>query len=451
VQADQAGDFFYDAAPPVTRTFAVSKVDQTIDFGALADKTMLESPVTVGATSSSGLPVSFSTTTSAVCSVDGTDVTLLGPGDCMVQADQAGDSDYNPAPAVTKTFTVTKAAQTIDFGALADKTTADSPVAVGASASSGLPVSFTTTTPAVCTVTAAGTAVTLVAAGLCMVKADQAGDSRYTPAPSVSQSFNVARPSQTITFGPLADKTMLDSPVKVSATASSGLAVAFSSTTPSVCTAGGKAGATITLVAPGLCTVKADQAGNASFGPAPSVSQSFTVAKAAQTIAFAPLAGRTYGTASFSVSATASSGLAVAFSTTTPSVCTVGGKNGAAVTMTGVGVCTVKADQAGNSLYGAAPSVTQSFTVSKANQTITFGQIANKRLGQSPVVVSASASSGLAVAFSTTTPGVCTSGGANGATITLVASGTCTVVANQGGSAVYNPAASVVRSFTVKP
>jgi len=82
---------------------------------------------------------------------------------------------------------------------------------------------------------------------------------------------------QTVTFGVLAARTLAQSPVTVAATASSGLAVSFSSLTPAVCTSGGLQGATITLVAVGTCTVQADQAGNATFNPAPSVPQSFTV------------------------------------------------------------------------------------------------------------------------------------------------------------------------------
>jgi phosphodiesterase/alkaline phosphatase D-like protein len=83
--------------------------------------------------------------------------------------------------------------------------------------------------------------------------------------------------AQTITFGALSSKTLAQSPVTVTATASSGLAVTFSTTTPSVCTSGGTNGATVTLTAVGTCTVKADQAGNATFAAAPSVLQSFTV------------------------------------------------------------------------------------------------------------------------------------------------------------------------------
>src|SRR5262249_54760040 len=60
-----------------------------------------------------------------------------------------------------------------------------------------------------------------------------------------------------------------------------------------------------------------------------------------------------------------------------------------------------------------ASAMSDSFTVARGNQTISFGALADKRFDQGPVPVSATASSGLAVTFSSTTPSVCTSGGAN--------------------------------------
>jgi len=68
---------------------------------------------------------------------------------------------------------------------------------------------------------------------------------------------------------------------------------------------------------------------------------------------------------------------------------------------------------------------------------------------QSPVTVVASASSGLAVSFTTTTPAVCTAGGTNGSSLSLLVSGTCTVQANQAGSGLYNAAPAVQQSFSV--
>lgn len=69
----------------------------------------------------------------------------------------------------------------------------------------------------------------------------------------------------------------------VTATASSGLAVTFTSPTPTVCT---HAGATLTFVAEGSCSVVADQAGDANFLAAPSQTQNLTVIAAPVTWAF---------------------------------------------------------------------------------------------------------------------------------------------------------------------
>ncbi len=256
----------------------------------------------------------------------------------------------------------------------------------------------------------------------------------------MSQSFTVGKADQTITFGALSNKPAGAADFAVSATASSGLTVTFSSTTTGVCTV---SGSTVHLVTTGTCTIKADQAGNATYNAAPSVSQSFTVGKASQTITFGALSNKPVTAADFTVSATASSGLAVTFSSTTTGVCTV---SGSTVHLVTTGTCTIKADQAGNANYNAAPSVSRSFSVTKVNQTITFGALADKQLGAADFSVSATASSGLAVSFSSTTSGVCT---VSGSTVHLVTTGTCTIQASQAGNATYNAATPVSQSFTV--
>jgi len=90
--------------------------------------------------------------------------------------------------------------------------------------------------------------------------------------------------------------------------------------------------------------------------------------QAPQSITFGTLPGHAYGTAPFPVSATASSGLTVSFSSDTPDVCTASGQT---VTIAAAGTCTIRASQPGNTSYLAAPDVTQSFTVSQAALSIT--------------------------------------------------------------------------------
>ncbi len=83
------------------------KLDQTITFGALADKTYGDAPFAVSATASSGRPVSFSASDS--CTVSGTTVTITGAGSCTITASQAGNDSYNAAPSVSQGFSIAKA------------------------------------------------------------------------------------------------------------------------------------------------------------------------------------------------------------------------------------------------------------------------------------------------------------------------------------------------------
>ena len=99
---------------------------------------------------------------------------------------------------------------------------------VSATASSGLPVSFA----AAGNCTVSGSTIHLTGAGSCTVTASQSGDATYAPATPMSRSFAIGKAGQTITFGPLADKTFGDPDFTVSATASSGLAVSFAATRP---------------------------------------------------------------------------------------------------------------------------------------------------------------------------------------------------------------------------
>ena len=169
----------------------------------------------------------------------------------------------------------------------------------------------------------------------------------------------VGNTSQTITFAPLSAVTYGASPFQISASSSSGLTVSFASTTSAVCTT---AGSTITIVAPGLCSIVASQEGNATFAAAATVTQILTV-RQSQTITFGALSNVAYGASPFTISATVNSQLAVSFASTTPPVCTV---SGSTVTILAVGTCSITASQAGNANYAAATPVTRSFTVSAA-------------------------------------------------------------------------------------
>lgn len=91
-----------------------------------------------------------------------------------------------------------------------------------------------------------------------------------------------------------------------------------------------------------------------------------------QTISnFNTIPTKTYGDLTFTVSATASSGLDVVFTSSNTAVATCTGTNGTTVTIVGAGNCEIRANQAGNAFYNAAPQVVQNLTVNTKTINVT--------------------------------------------------------------------------------
>ena len=144
----------------------------------------------------------------------------------------------------------------------------------------------------------------------------------------------------------------------VTANASSLLGVAI--TTSGECSGSGTGSALITMTSgTGSCTVKYDQTGDGTYSPAPQVTETTTAQKAGQTITVTNHApGSSAYDASFPVSATASSGLAVAIIAS--GACSGGGIGSETITMTCANVpCIVHYNQAGDSNYDAASEITE--------------------------------------------------------------------------------------------
>jgi hypothetical protein len=463
VDANQAGDASYLAAPQVRQSFAVGLVAQAISFTSTPPSGALvgDPAYVVSATSSSGLPVIFTADASSagVCTVSGSTVSLVGAGTCVIDADQSGNGTYQAAAQVQQSFAIATpslSVQSINFTSASPSGAAvGGTYAVAATASSGLSVTFSVAPASAGVCTIAGATVSFVGTGTCTINANQAGDASYQAAPQVQQSFAVGLAAQTISFtsAPPVSPVIGDPAYTVTATATSGLAVTFSATAGSagICTV---SGATVSFIGAGTCTINANQSGNGAYQAAPQVQQSFTVSTPSaspQTINFTstPPSGVAVGGAPYTVTATASSGLAVAFSIDASSagVCTLAG---ATVSFVGVGTCTIDANQAGDASYQAAAQVQQSIAVGVTPQTISFTSPppGGAVVGDPDYTVAATATSGLAVTFTVTagSAGVCT---ISGATVTLVGAGTCTINANQAGNGTYGAAPQVQQSFAV--
>lgn len=176
---------------------------------------------------------------------------------------------------------------------------------------------------------------------------------------------------------------------------------------------------------------------------------SSTVSKANQTITFASTNSKTFGDANYAPGATsASSGaIPITYASSNTSVATIVSSQ---INIVGVGSSTITASQAGNSNYNAAADVTQTLTVVKANQSITFASTNTKTYGDADYAPGAtSATSGTnAITYASSNASVATIVSGQ---IHVVGPGTTTITASQSGNTNYNAAADATQTLTVNP
>ena len=438
---------------------ATPKGNQTLTFTNPGAQNFGTTP-TLTATSTSGLTASFSSSTTGVCTItSGGALTFVTAGSCTIDADQAGDGTWNAATTASQTFSVNAIAPGAPTIGTATAGNADATVTFTAPASSGgssITGYTVTANPGGFTGTGAGSPITV--SGLTngvsytfTVTATNAAP--LTGAASAASNAVVPRAGQTITFANPGSQNFGTSPnlsvLGGGASATSGLPVAFSSSTSGVCTI--TSGGVLTFVTAGTCTVNADQAGDGSFLAAPQVSRSFTVVPiipGAPTIGTA-MAGDTQASVAFTAPVN-TGGTAITGYTVTVSPADVAPVNGASSPIVVTGLTngqpytfTVTADNSA----GTGPSSAASNSITPAaTQTITFNNPGAQDF-DTTLTLTATSDSGLTPTFTSSTTAVCTI--TTGGALTFVAAGTCTINADQSGNGSYLAAGQVSRTFTV--
>jgi hypothetical protein len=440
VNADQIGNSDYSAATRIFQTFAVAIGSQTVTITSAAPPApIVGGPTyTVTAAASSQLPVgvTVAVSTSSICSISGNVVSFLAVGRCTLQADQAGNTNYLAAAQVLQTFGVGLTAQSITVtSSPSGSVVGGTPYTIIASASSGLipVVTIDVSTATICSAT--GNAVTFLAAGNCLINIDQGGNATFNSAPQVVQQTVVGKGTQVLSVSTTAPAAAVGgamyAPVGVS---SAGLSVLLAIDPSSVSVCSMSLGV-VSFFGQGNCRVALSQSGSFNYNAATGF-QDVAVGKGSQTVSFssspggAQVAGPTY-----TVAATASSGLAVTFGSVNVTVCTVAGN---VVTFVAVGNCAISASQSGTSNWNPAVTVTQTFAVFKGTQSLSFTSTApvGAIVNGAAYTVTGTSSSGLTVVFSIdfTATSICT---ISGNQVNFIGGGICVVNADQSGSSLY--------------
>ena len=224
--------------------------------------------------------------TGSACSVTSAGaVTILAVGTCQITASQAGNSTYAAATPVVETLTVNPAADVITIPpTVPSTTTVGANVTIGATTTSGLPPTYTSTTPAFCSVSSTGV-ITATAIGTCSVSVTQPAAGNYAAATPQTVTLTVSGATNTITFPALPNTPFTSTPPVTAATATSGQPVTYSTATAacSVTPSG-----VVTFNSIGTCSITANQAATGTYAAATPVTQSFLIMPGVDAIVVPP-------------------------------------------------------------------------------------------------------------------------------------------------------------------
>ncbi len=423
----------------VMSTLAATGLNQTITFDAIPAKKFGDNSFALQSTSSSGLPVSFKSSDPSIAMISGNNVTITGAGTVTITAVQKGNNIYLPSQRITQTLVVAKATQAITFNALANHTYGDQPFLLSAVSGSGLPVTFTSNNAAVAAV--AGNQVTITGIGSATITAQQTGDNNYLPAQPVDRILLIGKMPQSIIFDAPRAHTCGDAPFLLAATSDAGLPITFTVDDPSIASV---AGQTLTILNEGSVTITATQSGGDTFLPAVPVQRTLTVSKKNQQITFSPLNNMLFGDAPVTLNASSTSGLDVVMSSSDQQIASI---NGQQMNIAGAGTVTITASQPGNECFSQAAPVSNTFSVAKASQIITFTDPGNKKMGDPDFQLIAQSNSAEPLIFSSSDDNKID---VTGSLARLAGPGRVVLRVDQTGTADYMPA-NASRSICVVP
>lgn len=362
---------------PYPGTVVLSR--QSITFPDIADVTYGASPITLTATASSGLPVTYSVSDAAGLSISGTTLTFKKAGTYTIKVNQGGNSAYFPAPEVSQIVTVEKKALTVTASNATRIYNKVNPTFAVTYAGfiTGESSSVLTTQPTITT-----TATQASNVGTYAITASNGAALNYAIS-YLPGTLTITKGTVTLVINTNLNRLTTDVPFQLSVTALeqgttnvvTGLPLGYakqSGTSVTSISAGGLvtlSGTTGTSVA--LFTVGA----NTNYYQVTNTVRDIVVtsgALTAQAITFNALAAKTYGDGTSTLSATGGgSGNPVTFTSNDPSIATCTGTNGTTLTIVSAGLVNIVANQAGNGSFEDAPAVVRQLTVNKKALQVT--------------------------------------------------------------------------------
>lgn len=328
-----------------------------------------------------------------------------------------------------------KEVQVISVSPISPKTFGDDEFDINASSSAGLGLTYSRISGPI---EINGSKVSIKGAGEAKILVRQDGNNTYHETEQII-TFNIAKASQTINEVSIPQKTYGDDNFILTVRASSGLPVALRVESGNVALNNNE----VSINGTGNVVITASQSGSENYLAATAKTIRFNIAKAPQSINFPAIDNKVYGDGPLSLNPSASSELTVNINVLEGNVQWSEGQ----LVLLSAGRVTLRASQAGNENYLAAPPLERSFEVAKADQEIFFDEIYDRDLADPPLALEAYSSvEGLEVSFRLI-EGDAEISESN--VLTVNNTGNIIVEAFQPGNNNYNEAVSKQQSFFV--
>jgi len=221
------------------------------------------------------LSLVVSSSTPSTCSTDGKELKLIATGNCTFKVSTTKTKDYAAKESLQiVTITAARSKPELLMSMIANQTAKNLPKMIEifrVFSPTGVYVMPKATTPTVCI--ASGFYVQIISGGACTLTYQSEANTSYLASELYKVSFEVTRDPQTITFAPATTADVTAKNLSLTATASSGGAVTFSSTPTENCTI---SGSTLNLLKVGNCVITASQTGTSTLAPV-SVSATITL------------------------------------------------------------------------------------------------------------------------------------------------------------------------------
>jgi uncharacterized protein YjbI with pentapeptide repeats/uncharacterized protein YjdB len=443
ITATQAASGNYTGGS-VTASLVVSPIAPTISTWTLSSVSFGVAPFTLSVPSSNSTGTfAYESLNTAVATVSGNTVTVVGAGTATIRATQEASGNYTGG-SVTASLVVNS---TLSNFSVDSKRYGDVPFNLTNpnSVYSNEPFIFTIVgDTTVATIGGdGGRTVTILKAGETIIKATQAATQEHLEL-NITASFIVAKLTPVITLASIT-KTYGDAsfnlvPSSTNTDISGGGGFSFSSNDSTVASIFDTSYVSITGV--GSATITITQSATTNFTDA-SNTVMLTVNKATPVLSTLTVSStRTYGSAPISALTlpTSISNGAITYSSSDDNVATI--DNSGVITTVAAGFVVFTATQASTALYNQATKVSNTMTVRRQilllERSSPTDAVINKTYGDSYFTVSATnASNGGAITYETDNPSVAGVINASTGVISVVSVGTATITARRAQTAQY--------------